>query len=667
MQPVRGREHLGRRPGRRLRRPERVPRPADRRCRRSTTCSRSCSPTTPPSSRPSTSASEATDDRAAEIAALEKQLGAEKADDRRQARRGQGRCSTSSRPRSAQRAARLAQRRRPAARPTSPASGPRRRRRPATRMAQVGDAYVYGAAGPNAFDCSGLTMMAWAQAGVGLPHSSSAQFGSGPHISASDLQPGDLVFYYSPISHVGMYIGNGLIVHAANPGAGVAVAGLFSMPYSARSALADPPDVARRPVVHAGGWPAFRCPAWRWRSSSGSRGAAAGPTRRRRPLAPDAVRAASTRPAAGSQASDATRRRGRPPLAGPRATAAAARLAGRGRQRPAARSPTSTCATSTRHGRTVDGSAPWAAAGRRRPGASAGFDAGPARAEVTVRASPVRRRRRRDRRLRRQAPAARRSGSPARCGVRRTRRPLVAGRGWRRRPRPTGTPPGPAAAGAAVRRVLPGWRPPARGRGAADRGRRWTGHWAPNRGSTPASPRSPPPADGSGAAGAPVHVLRQPRGVRPAAARQARRWCSATRPPTSPPEPRRATCRSGCSRGSPTTSPCATSPAAERRRRGPGRGASTPRRTCRRTCPARPPSRRPRRSARVRVRVGVAGLPAAGPARRGAGPAGPLPRRGRRERRCAPSCGTGSALSPRGFVRLWADERAGVGLSDSAP
>jgi peptidoglycan DL-endopeptidase CwlO len=99
-------------------------------------------------------------------------------------------------------------------------------------LGQVGDAYVYGAAGPGAFDCSGLTMMAWAQAGVGLPHSSSAQFGSGPHISSSALQPGDLVFYYSPISHVGIYIGNGLIVHAANPGTGVRVAGLFSMPYS---------------------------------------------------------------------------------------------------------------------------------------------------------------------------------------------------------------------------------------------------------------------------------------------------------------------------------------------------------------------------------------------------------------------------------------------------
>lgn len=98
-------------------------------------------------------------------------------------------------------------------------------------MAQVHDAYVYGAAGPNAFDCSGLTMMAWAQAGVALPHSSSAQFGSGPHVAESDLRPGDLVFYYSPISHVGMYIGNGMIVHAANPGTGVTVSSLHSMPY----------------------------------------------------------------------------------------------------------------------------------------------------------------------------------------------------------------------------------------------------------------------------------------------------------------------------------------------------------------------------------------------------------------------------------------------------
>ena len=99
-------------------------------------------------------------------------------------------------------------------------------------MAQVGKSYVYGAAGPSAFDCSGLTMMAWAQAGVGLPHSSGAQMGSGTPVSQSELQPGDLVFYYSPVSHVGMYIGNGQIVNALNPGAGVGVSGVNDMPYS---------------------------------------------------------------------------------------------------------------------------------------------------------------------------------------------------------------------------------------------------------------------------------------------------------------------------------------------------------------------------------------------------------------------------------------------------
>jgi cell wall-associated NlpC family hydrolase len=104
-------------------------------------------------------------------------------------------------------------------------------------MAQVGKAYVYGAAGPNAFDCSGLMMMAWAQAGIGLPHSSSAQYGMGRHVASSDLQPGDLVFYYSPISHVAMYIGNGLIVEAANPGAGIRVSPVFSMPYAGATRL----------------------------------------------------------------------------------------------------------------------------------------------------------------------------------------------------------------------------------------------------------------------------------------------------------------------------------------------------------------------------------------------------------------------------------------------
>lgn len=99
-------------------------------------------------------------------------------------------------------------------------------------LAQVGDRYVHGGAGPDAYDCSGLTMAAWAQAGVSLPHSSSAQYAGGRKVARGDLQPGDLVFYYSPISHVGIYIGNGQIVDAANPRLGVRVAGVFSMPFA---------------------------------------------------------------------------------------------------------------------------------------------------------------------------------------------------------------------------------------------------------------------------------------------------------------------------------------------------------------------------------------------------------------------------------------------------
>jgi cell wall-associated NlpC family hydrolase len=75
-------------------------------------------------------------------------------------------------------------------------------------------------------------MVAWAQGGVALPHSSSAQMSSGTPVSTSALQPGDLVFYYSPVSHVGMYIGNGTVVHAANPSTGVNTAPVGSMPIS---------------------------------------------------------------------------------------------------------------------------------------------------------------------------------------------------------------------------------------------------------------------------------------------------------------------------------------------------------------------------------------------------------------------------------------------------
>lgn len=99
-------------------------------------------------------------------------------------------------------------------------------------MAQVGHPYVFGAAGPTAFDCSGLTMRAWGAAGVSLPHFASAQMSAGTPVSQSQLQPGDLVFYYSPVSHVGIYIGNGQIVDAENPSVGVKVSGVNTMPYA---------------------------------------------------------------------------------------------------------------------------------------------------------------------------------------------------------------------------------------------------------------------------------------------------------------------------------------------------------------------------------------------------------------------------------------------------
>ena len=98
-------------------------------------------------------------------------------------------------------------------------------------LAQVGKSYVRGGTGPNSYDCSGLTMTAYGSAGVGLPRTSQAQFGVGQPVSLSQLAPGDLVFYYSGISHVGIYIGNGMIVHAANPRSGVLTASVTSMPF----------------------------------------------------------------------------------------------------------------------------------------------------------------------------------------------------------------------------------------------------------------------------------------------------------------------------------------------------------------------------------------------------------------------------------------------------
>lgn len=99
-------------------------------------------------------------------------------------------------------------------------------------LKQIGDRYVWGASGPDGWDCSGLTSTAWGKAGVSLPHSSSQQFSSGKQIPRSELAPGDLVYFYSPISHVGLYLGNGKMVHAPNPSRSVEISPISQMPYA---------------------------------------------------------------------------------------------------------------------------------------------------------------------------------------------------------------------------------------------------------------------------------------------------------------------------------------------------------------------------------------------------------------------------------------------------
>lgn len=91
-------------------------------------------------------------------------------------------------------------------------------------LAQIGDRYVFGAAGMTLWDCSGLTMRAFQRAGVSLPHSSRAQSRMGKGVSYSQKKPGDLLFYGRPVSHVGIYLGNGKMVHAPRSGSRVKVA-----------------------------------------------------------------------------------------------------------------------------------------------------------------------------------------------------------------------------------------------------------------------------------------------------------------------------------------------------------------------------------------------------------------------------------------------------------
>jgi cell wall-associated NlpC family hydrolase len=99
--------------------------------------------------------------------------------------------------------------------------------------AHLGDAYVWAAAGPSTFDCSGLVMRAYQSGGISLPHSSAMQATYGRRVPVSGLQPGDLVFFHSPISHVGIYLGNGLMVHAPHTGDVVRIASLWTTPSAA--------------------------------------------------------------------------------------------------------------------------------------------------------------------------------------------------------------------------------------------------------------------------------------------------------------------------------------------------------------------------------------------------------------------------------------------------
>lgn len=99
-------------------------------------------------------------------------------------------------------------------------------------LAQLGEPYRYGSAGPDSWDCSGLTSAAWRAAGVSLSRSSRAQTGDGTPVSRVDLRPGDLVFFYSPVSHVAIYLGGGRVVHAPHPGDVVSIDPLSSMPYA---------------------------------------------------------------------------------------------------------------------------------------------------------------------------------------------------------------------------------------------------------------------------------------------------------------------------------------------------------------------------------------------------------------------------------------------------
>lgn len=99
--------------------------------------------------------------------------------------------------------------------------------------AQIGKPYIWGAVGPDSFDCSGLTSKAWLAAGKGIPRTSQEQLRLLPKVAVKDMRPGDLIIYFDDASHVGMYVGDGAMVHAPRPGRHVTMAGAGSMPIKA--------------------------------------------------------------------------------------------------------------------------------------------------------------------------------------------------------------------------------------------------------------------------------------------------------------------------------------------------------------------------------------------------------------------------------------------------
>ncbi|MDJ0383388.1 NlpC/P60 family protein [Streptomyces sp. G-G2] len=123
----------------------------------------------------------------------------------------------------------------PAVAPPPPADGSRAARAVAFAHGALGKPYVWGATGPNAFDCSGLTQAAWGAAGVTLPRTTYTQINAGHRVARDQLAPGDLVFFYSGVSHVGLYVGNGQMIHAPHPGAPVRIAPIDSMPWAGAS------------------------------------------------------------------------------------------------------------------------------------------------------------------------------------------------------------------------------------------------------------------------------------------------------------------------------------------------------------------------------------------------------------------------------------------------